>query len=59
MGEAPGDLILKVNLKTDPYFKRDNFDIYTKLYLTIAQVRLNYIIGNFGTLGENKDSRRR
>ena len=38
MGEAPGDLIIKVNLKSDPYFKRDNYDIYTKLYITISQV---------------------
>ena len=41
MGESPGDLIIKINLKADPYFKRDNYDIFTKLYLTISQVSFN------------------
>jgi len=36
IGESPGDLIIKINLKKDEYFKRDNYDIYTKIYLTIS-----------------------
>ena len=41
MGEAPGDLIIKVNLKSDPYFKRDNYDIYTKLYIKTKEYHID------------------
>jgi molecular chaperone DnaJ len=42
MGESPGDLIIKINLKPHPYFKRDNYDVYTKLYMTVSQA----VLGN-------------
>jgi hypothetical protein len=58
MGESPGDLIIKINLKPDPYFKRDNYDIYTKLYLTISQVSENNL-GCSRTQCESANSRRR
>ncbi len=58
MGESPGDLIIKINLKADPYFKRDNYDIFTKLYLTISQVSGNKL-GCFGTQCKSAYFRRR
>lgn len=58
MGESPGDLIIKINLKSDPYFKRDNYDIFTKLYLTISQVNFNKL-GCSGTQCESENSRGR
>ena len=33
-----GDLIMKVNVKKDPYYEREGYDIYTKAYITVAQV---------------------
>jgi len=39
-GGTAGDLIIKVNVAGDPYFKREGFDIYTDAYLTIAQAAL-------------------
>lgn len=35
---SPGDLIIKVNVEADKHFRRDNFDVYTDVYLTISQV---------------------
>jgi DnaJ-class molecular chaperone len=37
-------LIIKINIKSHPYFKRDNYDIYTKLYLSISQAVLGHSI---------------
>ncbi len=37
---VPGDLIIKVKTKLDPYFKRKGFDICTHAFLTISQVYL-------------------
>jgi molecular chaperone DnaJ len=54
MGEFPGDLIIKINLKVDPYFKRDNYDIFTKLYLTISQAVLGHSV-KVRTLEGEKD----
>ena len=35
----PGDLIIKISVKPDPYFKRDGFDIQTTAYVSIPQVK--------------------
>jgi len=35
-----GDLIIRVTVKPDPYFKREGFDIYTDGYITISQAVL-------------------
>lgn len=40
---AAGDLIVKVSVKPDPYFKREGYDIYTEAYITIAQVYGNLL----------------
>jgi molecular chaperone DnaJ len=34
----PGDLIIKITVKPDTYFKRDGFDIQTTAYLSVPQV---------------------
>ena len=34
----PGDLMVHVKVKSHPYFKRDGSDIYTELYVSVAQV---------------------
>ena len=39
-GGAAGDLIIKINVKPDPYYKREGFDIHTDANLTISQVFL-------------------
>jgi len=39
-GSNPGDLIIKVNVKPDNYFKRQDFDIVTDAFLTIPQAVL-------------------
>lgn len=39
-GSNPGDLIVKVSVKEDPYFKRDAFDIITDGNITISQAVL-------------------
>ena len=31
LGENPGDLIIIINLLPDNYFKRDGYDIYSKI----------------------------
>lgn len=54
-GEA-GDLIIKLNVKPDPYFKRDGFDIVTNAYVTIAQAVLGDSI-KVKTLDGEKDVR--
>ena len=39
-GGANGDLYVKIKINPHPYFQRDNFDIYTTNYVTIAQAVL-------------------
>jgi len=39
-----GDLLLKVNVKPDPYFKREGYDIYTDKYITFTQAVLGSTI---------------
>lgn len=34
-GEA-GDLLIKVNVRPHPYFKREGYDIYTDKYITVT-----------------------
>ena len=34
----PGDLLINIKVRADPYFKRDGFDIHTEYYLSVAQV---------------------
>ena len=36
----PGDLIVKITVKPDSYFKRDGFDIMTNAYVSIPQAVL-------------------
>lgn len=36
----PGDLIIKITVKPDPYFKRDGFDILTSAFISIPQAVL-------------------
>lgn len=31
-----GDLIVKISVKPDPYFKRDGYDVVTNAYLSIS-----------------------
>ena len=35
-GGPPGDLLINVKVKSDPYFKRDGSDIYTDLYVSVS-----------------------
>lgn len=35
-----GDLMISLKVKPNPYFKRDNFDILTDLYISIGQAIL-------------------
>lgn len=39
-GGKSGDLIVKVNVQKDPYFNRDEYDVYVELPLTISQAVL-------------------
>lgn len=39
-GGEPGDIIIKISVKPDPYFRRDGCDIYTDIKLSIAQAVL-------------------
>lgn len=36
----PGDLMIKIRVKEDPYFKRDKFDIITDKYITVSEAIL-------------------
>ena len=47
VGNNPGDLIIKINVKPDPYFRRDGFDIITDANISISQA----------VLGDNIDVR--
>lgn len=38
-GGKAGDLIVKISVKPDNYFKRDGYDVLTNAYLSISQVR--------------------
>lgn len=35
-GGRAGDLIVKIAVKSDPYFKRDGFDLITNSYISVA-----------------------
>lgn len=39
-GGSAGDLLIKVSVKSDPYFRREGFDIYTDVPITISQAVL-------------------
>lgn len=39
-GGATGDVLIRVNVKSDPYFRREDFDIYTTAYLNISEAVL-------------------
>lgn len=39
-GENPGELIIKVGVKADRYFKREEYDVLTDAFITIAQAVL-------------------
>ena len=32
----PGDLLINIKVKPDPYFRRDGSDIHTDLYLNVS-----------------------
>lgn len=36
----PGDLMINIKVKPHPYFKREGFDIYTDLFLSVGQAIL-------------------
>lgn len=36
----PGDLLIKLNIRPHPYFKRDGVDIHTEKYITFTQAIL-------------------
>ena len=40
---TPGDLLVNLQVKPHPYFKRENFDIHTDLYITVSQVYFRLI----------------
>ena len=35
-GGKSGDLIVKVSVKPDPYYKRDGYDLITNAYISVA-----------------------
>lgn len=35
-GGKAGDLIIKVSVKPDPYYKRDGYDLTTNAYISVA-----------------------
>ncbi|CAD8054820.1 unnamed protein product [Paramecium sonneborni] len=39
-GGKPGDLIIKVQVKPDSYYKRDGYDLITNTYISVAQAVL-------------------
>lgn len=39
-GGQPGDLIIKVNVKTDNYFSREGYDITTTQFVTLSEAVL-------------------
>lgn len=39
-GGAPGDLLIKVEVQKHPFFKREGYDIYTDIELSVAQAVL-------------------
>ena len=39
-GDLPGDLVIKVTVRPDSYFKRQEYDIITDAFLTIPQAVL-------------------
>ena len=41
---SPGDLLIKVNIKPDPYYKREGFDIYTDCKLSIPDVIMTFYL---------------
>jgi molecular chaperone DnaJ len=46
-GGPPGDLMINIKVKPDPYFKRDGSDIYTDLHITVSQVIIfHFVIKN-------------
>jgi molecular chaperone DnaJ len=36
VGSNPGDLVIKISVKPDPYFRRDGFDINTDANISIS-----------------------
>ncbi|CAD8134894.1 unnamed protein product [Paramecium octaurelia] len=52
-GGKAGDLIVKIQVKPDPYFKRDGYDLITNAYISIAQAVLGDTI-KIKTLGGDK-----
>ena len=35
-GGKAGDLIIKIQVKSDPYYKRDGYDLITNAYISVA-----------------------
>ena len=40
IGGRPGDLMIKVEVKSHPYFKREGANIFTEKYITFTQAVL-------------------
>lgn len=52
-GGKAGDLIMKIGVKQDSYYKRDGYDLQTNAYITVAQAVLGDSI-KVKTLGGEK-----
>lgn len=53
-GGKAGDLIVKITVKPDPYYKRDGYDVVTNAHISISQAVLGDKI-NVKTLGGDKE----
>jgi DnaJ-class molecular chaperone len=42
-GRHVGDLFIELQVQNDPYFKRENSDVYTDLHISMAQVRIRVV----------------
>lgn len=40
-GRHKGDLFIELDVENDPYFKREKYDVYTDLHITMTQVALS------------------
>jgi len=50
-GGVAGDLLIRVNVKPDPYFRREGPNIHSEVYLTISQVYKRDISSNQVKIG--------
>lgn len=53
-GGPAGDLVIRLNVKSDPYFGREGYDIVTTSYITISQAVLGTTV-NVKTLAGDRE----